>query len=453
MLIDVVVLAAGQGSRMRSNLPKVLHQIGGRPMLAHVINAAEVLQPHKQHIVVGHGAEKVREYFRNSDHNWVQQSEQLGTGHAVAQALPHLNTESIVLILYGDVPLVSTASLQQLLEQVNGEQMGLLTVNLDDPTGYGRIIREKNGTVSAIVEHKDASESQRQISEANTGIMAVMASKLQQWLPQLSSDNAQGEYYLTDIVAMAHAEGIRVIPQLAEAEWQVQGVNDRIQLANLERKFQGLSAEALMREGATIIDPARIDIRGQVKVGKDVTIDVNTVFIGDVKLADGVNIGPNCIIEDSSIAANTTVKASSVIEKASIGSNCDIGPFARLRPGTDLKDQVKIGNFVETKKSIVKEGSKVNHLSYIGDCQIGQNSNIGAGTITCNYDGANKHVTQIGDHVFVGSNTSLVAPIDIANNATIGAGSTVTVNVGDQQLAVARGRQKNIDNWVRPKKK
>lgn len=450
--LHVVILAAGQGSRMKSALPKVLHPIAGRPMLHHVIATAEQLGAEKIHTVIGHGADKVREATRADSVNWVTQSEQLGTGHAVAQALPDLPDEARVLVLYGDVPLTRHQTLEGLVGTLDDSTLGLLTVTLDNPQGYGRIVRNADGAVQAIVEQKDATPEQQQIREVNTGILAVSAKHLKTWLPALSNRNAQGEYYLTDIIAMAVAQGLTVSVSQPENPFEVQGVNNRLQLAELERWYQRRQADRLMTEGATLADPARVDVRGEITIGNDLWIDVNVVFEGKVALGSNVSIGPNCVIKDATIADGAEIKANSVIEGASVGANAQIGPFARLRPGTELAANTKVGNFVETKKAVVGEGSKINHLSYVGDASLGRNVNVGAGTITCNYDGVNKYQTVLGDGVFVGSNTALVAPVTIAAEATIGAGSTITRDVADSELAVARARQRNITGWEKPKK-
>ena len=453
MSVDVVILAAGKGTRMRSSLPKVMHPIAGKPMLAHVIDSARAIDCQAIHVVIGHGAEQVTEAFAGADLHWVLQREQKGTGHAVQQALPQLKGDSRVLILYGDVPLIAPQTLGQLLALCDDQRMGLLTTELDDPTGYGRIVRDHAGRVVAIVEQKDASPEQLAIREVNTGMMAVSARHLNKWLPALSSDNAQGEYYLTDVIALAVADGVAIDVAQPQSPWEVQGVNDRSQLNQLERHYQRTRARELMARGATLADAERIDIRGELRVGQDVFIDVNCVFEGDCELADHVRIGPNCVITHSTIGPGTVVKANSVLEKAVVAEECDVGPFARLRPGTVLAAGAKVGNFVETKKARLGKGSKVNHLSYIGDSDIGDEVNVGAGTITCNYDGVNKSKTVIGDGAFIGSNTSLVAPVTVGKNATVGAGSTITGDVGDEQLAVARGKQRNISGWKRPQKK
>jgi len=451
--LEVVILAAGQGTRMRSSLPKVLHRLAGKPLVQHVIDSASQLNAGAIHTVIGHGAEQVQSQLQQLPTRWVLQEQQLGTGHAVAQAMPAVDDNSVVLVLYGDVPLVKIETLQKLLAAVNAERMALLTVELSDPSGYGRIVRDADGRVVAIVEHKDASETQRAIREINTGILAAPARLLKQWLPQLSADNAQGEYYLTDIIGLAVGQNIEVAALQPQSTWEVQGVNNRLQLSELERLHQRDIAETLMTNGATLADPARLDVRGVLKTGRDVFIDVNCVFEGEVSLGDNVKIGPNCLIRNAIIADNAEIESHTVIDEASIGAHAHVGPYARLRPGTELAAKARVGNFVETKKAQIGEGSKVNHLTYIGDCTIGRGANVGAGTITCNYDGANKSRTEIGDGAFIGSNSSLVAPVVIGKNATVGAGSTITGNVDDEQLAVARGKQRNIDGWKRPQKK
>lgn len=451
MSLAVVTLAAGKGSRMKSDLPKVLHPLAGQPMLAHVLNSAGQLNDAKQHVVIGHGAEKVRERFADANVSFAIQSEQKGTGHAVAQAMPDVDPNAMVLVLYGDVPLIKTDTLQALLQEAQ-HGLGLLTVLLDDPTGYGRIVRDGNGHVSAIVEQKDASQEQLAINEVNTGILAVSASHLNDWLPKLSANNAQGEYYLTDIIAMAVSCGVEVRTLHPHNEHEVQGVNDRMQLAQLERVYQYEQACELMRQGVTLADPHRLDVRGHVSVGADVFIDVGCVLEGNVTLGDGVRLAPYCVVKNSTLGAGTQVESHSVLDQANVDAKCAIGPFARLRPGAQLAEQAKVGNFCEVKKASIGKGAKVNHLSYIGDANIGDNVNIGAGTITCNYDGVNKYQTTIADGVFVGSNTSLVAPVSIGKDATIGAGSVITKDINDQDLAIARGKQRNIEGWERPKK-
>ena len=451
MSLDIVILAAGQGTRMRSALPKVLHPVAGKPMLGHVIDTARQLAPQSIQVVIGHGAEKVRERLAADDLSFEVQEQQLGTGHAVAQAQPHLSAER-VLILYGDVPLIEPATLQRLLEQVNARQLGLLTVELADPTGYGRILRDGHGEVQAIVEHKDASEAQRAIREGNTGILAVPGHCLGDWLGRLSNSNAQGEYYLTDVIAMAVADGLRIATVQAADEMEVLGANDRIQLAQLERHYQGRAARRLMAQGVTLIDPARFDLRGEASVGRDVLIDVNVILEGKVIIEDNVQIGPNCVIKDSVLRAGAIIKANSHLEGAQVGEGADCGPFARLRPGAVLGKKAHVGNFVELKNAVLGEGAKAGHLSYLGDAEIGARTNIGAGTITCNYDGANKHRTVMGEDVFIGSNSSLVAPLNLGAGSTTGAGSTITQDVPADSLAVGRGKQRNIEGWKRPVK-
>ena len=451
MSLDIVILAAGQGTRMRSALPKVLHPVAGKSMLGHVIDTARQLQPHSIHVVIGHGAEAVRERLAAPDLNFVLQAEQLGTGHAVAQALPALSAER-VLILYGDVPLIAAETLQRLLALVSDQQLGLLTVQLADPTGYGRLVRGVEGQVQAIVEHKDANAAQRAISEGNTGILAVPGKRLADWLGRLSNSNAQGEYYLTDVIAMAVADGLVVATEQASDEMEVLGANDRIQLSQLERHYQYRAGRRLMAQGVTLIDPARFDLRGEVTVGRDVLIDINVILEGQVVIEDGVHIGPNCVIKDSVLRRGAIVKANSHLDGAEVGEGADCGPFARLRPGTVLGAKAHVGNFVELKNAKLGAGAKAGHLSYLGDAEIGARTNIGAGTITCNYDGANKFKTVLGEDVFIGSNSSLVAPVSLGDGATTGAGSTVTTDVPANTLAVGRAKQRNIEGWKRPVK-
>lgn len=452
MSLDIVILAAGQGTRMRSALPKVLHPVAGKSMLGHVIDIARELKPQGIHVVIGHGADTVRERLAADDLNFVMQTEQLGTGHAVAQALPALTSDR-VLILYGDVPLIEKSTLERLLLQVNDQQLGLLTVNLDDPTGYGRIVRNAAGQVEAIVEHKDASEVQRLISEGNTGILAVPASKLSDWLGRLSNSNAQGEYYLTDVIAMAVSDGLVVATEQPLDAMEVQGANDRRQLAELERHYQQRAARALMTQGVTLRDPARFDQRGEVSVGRDVMIDINVILEGNVLIEDNVEIGANCIIKNSVLRKGAIIKANSHLDGAEVGEGADCGPFARLRPGTVLGKKAHVGNFVELKNAVLGEGAKAGHLSYLGDAEIGARTNIGAGTITCNYDGVNKHRTVMGADVFIGSNSSLVAPVTLGDLVTTGAGSVITCDVPVDNLAVGRAKQRNIEGWKRPTKK
>lgn len=451
MTLDVVILAAGQGTRMRSAKPKVLHSLAGKPMVRHVIDTAAGLDADRVHVVIGHGSEQVRENLADSGVNFAIQAEQKGTGHAVAQALEALG-DGRILVLYGDVPLIQKETLTALLDEVDERRMGLLTVTLPDPGGYGRIKRDTEGRAIAIVEHKDATEAERSIHECNTGIMAMTAEQLRRWLPKLSADNAQGEYYLTDIVAMAAAEGTVIATAQPATAVEVEGVNNRLQLARLERAYQLNQAERLMSEGVALIDPARFDLRGELCCGRDVEIDVGCVFEGQVELADNVRIGPYCVIRNTRIGPGSHIEAHSVLEGAQLDSDCRVGPFARLRPGTRLANRARVGNFVETKNSAVGEDSKINHLSYIGDSHLGREVNVGAGTITCNYDGANKHHTELGDRVFIGSNTALVAPVKVGVGATIGAGSTISKDVDPGALAVARGRQISKADWSRPQK-
>ncbi|GAA6132329.1 bifunctional UDP-N-acetylglucosamine diphosphorylase/glucosamine-1-phosphate N-acetyltransferase GlmU [Halopseudomonas sabulinigri] len=452
MNLHVVILAAGQGTRMRSSLPKVLHPVAGKAMLGHVIDCARALSPQCIHVVVGHGAERVQKALAAPDLNWVLQREQLGTGHAVAQALPHTAGADQILVLYGDVPLLQATTLQQLSQQAGAQALGLLTVNMQDPTGYGRILRDAAGRVLAIVEQKDASAEQLLISEGNTGIMALPGKRAGDWLGSLSNQNAQGEYYLTDVVALAVAEAIPVEVAHPASEQEVMGANNRQQLAVLEREYQTRQALRLMAAGVTLADPARVDVRGDLSVGQDISVDINVIFEGRVVIGDNVIIEANCVIRDSVIASGSHIKAFSHLEQAEVGQSCDVGPYARLRPGTQLADGAKIGNFVETKKAIIGAGSKVNHLSYIGDAEVGCEVNIGAGTITCNYDGVNKHQTRIEDGAFIGTNTALVAPVTVGAQATTAAGSTITTDVPADSLAVSRARQRNINGWKRPQK-
>jgi bifunctional UDP-N-acetylglucosamine pyrophosphorylase/glucosamine-1-phosphate N-acetyltransferase len=451
MSLEIVILAAGQGTRMRSALPKVLHPVAGDSMLGHVIHSARQLDPQRIHVVIGHGAEVVRERLAADDLNIVMQDKQLGTGHAVAQALPFLTAEN-VLFLYGDVPLIEVETLQRLLKKVTPEQLGLLTVTLADPTGYGRIVRDAAGKVTAIVEHKDASDAEKAICEGNTGILVVPGVRLADWLGRLSNNNVQGEYYLTDVIEMAVNDGLVVATEQPHDAMEVQGANDRKQLAELERHYQLREARRLMALGVTLRDPARFDVRGEVSVGRDVLIDINVILEGRVIIEDDVVIGPNCVIKNSTLRKGVVIKANSHIEGAVMGEGSDAGPFARLRPGTVLEARAHVGNFVELKNAHLGEGAKAGHLTYLGDAEVGARTNIGAGTITCNYDGANKWKTVLGEDVFIGSNNSLVAPVDISSGATTAAGSTITQNVDNAQLAVGRARQKNIDGWKRPVK-
>jgi len=451
--LEVIVLAAGQGKRMYSDTPKVLHALAGRPLLAHVLDAARAVKPAAIHVVYGHGGEQVRAAFaRDTDVNWVHQAEQKGTGHAVVQALPRVADEAIVLVLYGDVPLIRPQTLQELLSAA-GNGLALLTAELDNPAGYGRILRDQGGQVTRIVESRDASPAEDAVREVNTGFLAAPAGKLRKWLAGLRNHNVQGEYYLTDIIAMAVADGVPITTRTPQDVSEVVGVNSKLELAYLERQHQKQQAERLMSQGVTLRDPARLDVRGELSCGRDVVIDVNVIFEGKVVLGDRVQVGPNNVIRDCTIGADTQILPNCVIEEADIGNRCRIGPFSRLRPGNRIAEAVHIGNFVEVKKSEVGEGSKMNHLSYIGDTTIGSHVNIGAGTITCNYDGANKYRTVIGDNVFVGSNTALVAPLTIGAGATIGAGSVITHDAPAGELTLARAEQKSRAGWKRPVKK
>ena len=451
MSTTVIILAAGKGTRMRSSLPKVLQPLAGRPLLGHVIDTAKKLNADNIITIYGHGGEQVQAAFTAQKIKWVEQSEQLGTGHAVQMTLPVLPQDGVSLILSGDVPCINPLTLQKLLDATAETGIGLVTLTLPDANGYGRIVR-KNGQIQAIVEHKDATNEQRQIQEINTGIYAVSNAKLHQWLPNLSNENVQGEYYLTDIVAMALADGMQVASVEPEQAFEVEGVNDRVQLAALERQFQACQAKQLMQQGVHLIDPSRFDLRGNLTVGQDVQIDINVIIEGDCELGDHVEIGAGCIIKNTKIAAGTKVQPYSIFDNAIVGEDTQIGPFARLRPGARLAAGVHIGNFVEVKNTTIGVGSKANHFTYLGDAEIGAGSNIGAGTITCNYDGANKFKTIIGDQAFIGSNSSLVAPVKIGNGATVGAGSTITRDVEDNSLAVERSKQFAKENYPRPQK-
>jgi len=452
MSLHVIILAAGQGSRMKSALPKVIHTLAGKPMLQHVLDTAKTLGADGIHVVVGHGADQVKDLVTD-DVNWCYQAEQLGTGHAVAQAIDEIPKNAKVLILYGDVPLTAASTLQALIDGVTEEQLSLLTVYLENPTGYGRIIRDESEDIIAIVEEKDTNKYERLVNEVNTGILALNSDLLHRYLPTLGNSNSQSEYYLTDLIEIAVTNGCRVEAHQPQNEQEVQGVNNRLQLCELECWYQSKVSEELMLAGVTLFDPNRIDVRGSLVCGQDVVIDLNCIFEGNVQLGEGVSIGPNCLIKNSSIAAHSTIFANSIIEDSTLDENTIVGPFARFRPGTKLLAGAKVGNFVETKNTTVGLGSKVNHLSYVGDAILGENVNIGAGTITCNYDGVNKYKTEIGDGVFVGSNTSLVAPVKIGENATIGAGSTINREIEADQLAIARSKQRNIDGWIKPVKK
>lgn len=456
MKLDVVILAAGQGKRMNSALPKVLHLLAGKPLLGHVLDTARTLAAERICVVYGHGGDQVQTALQAPDLRWAIQSPQLGTGHAVLQAMPQLAADSsvnssITLVLYGDVPLIQAATLQRLLDAAEQGGLTLLTAHLDNPTGYGRIVREA-GKVTCIVEEKDATETQRQIREINTGILVAPTAALARWLPALGNRNAQGEYYLTDIVAMAVQEGLPIVTAHPEHLWEVDGVNSKAQLATLERVYQRTVADALLNAGVSLVDPARIDVRGQLTCGRDVFIDVNTVFEGQVTLADNVHIGANCVLKNCRILEGAIIAPFCHIEDATVGPGCRIGPYARLRPGTELGRDVHIGNFVEVKNSAIADHSKANHLAYIGDATIGQRVNVGAGTITCNYDGANKFRTVIEDDVFIGSDTQLVAPVTVGRGATLGAGTTLTKDAPPDQLTISRAKQLSIAGWKRPVK-
>ena len=451
MSLGIVILAAGQGTRMKSSLPKVLHLLGDRPLLQHVVDTARRLQPEDIVVVYGHGGDQVRERIVGDDLSWAEQAEQLGTGHAVAQALPHLGDVEQVLVLYGDVPLITETTLRRLID-CTGDGFGLLTVTLDDPSGYGRVQRDGGGEVKCIVEQKDANDQQLCICEVNTGIMLLPRDRLQVWLGRLGNDNAQGEYYLTDVLAMAVNEGIPVAVAQPDHTVEAEGVNNKLQLAELERALQRRQAEALMHAGLILRDPARFDLRGTLRHGRDCVIDVNVIIEGAVVLGDNVHVGANTVLRDSRIHDGVQILEHCVIEQAEVGQGSRLGPFSRLRPGARLAGNNHVGNFVEIKQSDIGEGSKVNHLTYVGDTGIGSGVNIGAGTITCNYDGAYKHRTIIGDNAFIGSNTALVAPVAIGEGATIGAGSVITKDAPDGQLTLTRARQVSIEGWQRPSK-
>ncbi|MDN3653089.1 bifunctional UDP-N-acetylglucosamine diphosphorylase/glucosamine-1-phosphate N-acetyltransferase GlmU [Thalassotalea ponticola] len=452
MSLSVVILAAGKGTRMRSALPKVLHKVAHQPMVQHVIDSARAVNADNIYLVYGFGGDILKAQISGDDLTFVEQTEQLGTGHAVDMASGHIKDDEDVLVLYGDVPLTKESTLEKLIAAKPESGMGLLTVKLQNPTGYGRIVRS-NGEVVGIVEQKDASAEQLLIDECNTGILLANGGDLKRWLGNLSNDNAQGEYYLTDIIAMAHAEGKAIATAHPDTEIEVEGANNRVQLANLERAYQQRQAEQLMIAGASLRDPSRIDVRGTLTVGSEVEIDVNCIFEGKVTLEDNVTIGANSIIINSHIKAGAVIKANTIVEDAVIGEGCSAGPFARIRPGSEMKPDSHVGNFVEMKKTVLGEGSKAGHLTYLGDTEVGKGVNIGAGTITCNYDGVNKSKTIIKDGAFIGSNASLVAPVTIGEMATTGAGSTIVKDVEDDTLAVARAKQRNISGWARPTKK
>lgn len=452
MKFSAVILAAGKGTRMYSQKPKVLHTLAGKPMVKHVIDTCQGLGVNHIHLVYGHGGELMKSTLANELVNWVLQEQQLGTGHAVDQASAEFADDEKIVVLYGDVPLISEETINDLLNAHSEGGIALLTVVMDNPTGYGRIVRD-NGQVTAIVEQKDATEAQLQIKEVNTGVLVAAGKDLKKWLAGLDNNNAQGEYYLTDVIAAAYADGGVIQAVHPQQAMEVEGVNDRIQLANLERRFQLEQANKLLAQGVMLRDPARFDLRGQLQCGQDVEIDVNVIIEGSVTIGNNVTIGAGSVLIDCEIDDNTLVRPYSVIEGATIGEECTIGPFTRLRPGAELKNDAHVGNFVEVKNARIGEGSKANHLTYIGDAEIGQRTNIGAGTITCNYDGANKHKTIIGDDVFVGSDTQLVAPVAVANGVTIGAGATITKDIDEGELVITRAKERRITGWQRPVKK
>jgi len=451
--LAVIILAAGQGKRMRSQLPKVLHAVGGRPMLSHVVETARALAAGSITIVYGHGGERVKDALAPADLHWCLQAQQNGTGRAVKQALPGLDKSATALVLYGDVPMIRPQTLRLLLAGLDGNGMSLLSVSLPEPAGYGRIIRDASGRVQRIVEERDADSAQRKILEVNTGILAAKVADLERWLEAIRCDNAQQEYYLTDCVGLAVDEGRAVHAEVCGDPDEVRGINDKVQLAQVERAYQHRQAGELMRQGVTLLDPARLDVRGHVNTGRDVSLDVNIVLEGEIELGEGVVIGANCVIRNATIGAHTQVLPNSMIEHSRIGAHCRVGPFARIRPHTSVGEAAHIGNFVEVKASRIAGGAKVNHLSYIGDTNIGSRTNVGAGTITCNYDGANKHCTHVGADVFIGSDTQLIAPVSVGDGATIGAGSTITKDVPAGELSLSRARQTTIKGWQRPQKK
>jgi bifunctional UDP-N-acetylglucosamine pyrophosphorylase/glucosamine-1-phosphate N-acetyltransferase len=450
--MHITILAAGQGKRMNSRLPKVLQPIAGQAMLEHVLTTSRALGPQTLCVVIGHGGEQVQDALAAPDLVWAEQTQQLGTGHAVQQAMPWLGDEGAVLVLYGDVPLIRTQTLRSLVEGAGSSRLALLTVTLSDPKGYGRIVRDLNGQVSAIVEEKDATDTQRGIREVNTGILCVPGGLLRGWLARLRNDNSQGEYYLTDVIAMAVADGVEVLTQQPEHEWEVLGVNNKTQLAELERIYQRNAADALLEQGVTLRDPSRIDIRGRLVCGRDVEIDVGCIFEGDVELADGVRVGAHSVLKNVKVGERTRIAPFCHLDGAQIGADGVLGPYARVRPGTVLAEDVHIGNFVEVKNCQIAPHTKANHLSYLGDATIGSGVNVGAGVITCNYDGVNKHRTIIGDDVFIGSDSQLVAPVKVGKGATIGAGTTLTRDAPEAALTLARAPQLSLDGWQRPQK-
>ncbi|MEC8868105.1 MAG: bifunctional UDP-N-acetylglucosamine diphosphorylase/glucosamine-1-phosphate N-acetyltransferase GlmU [Pseudomonadota bacterium] len=452
MRLEVIVLAAGEGTRMQSSIPKVLHVVGGRPLLEHVLNVASDLSPDTLNVVIGHGGAEVKARIEAPDVAWVDQAERKGTGHAVIQAMDNVDPSATVLVLYGDVPLIEKTTLEQCIAAAS-DGIGIVTVEMSDPKGLGRILRGADGRISAIIEEQDATEQQRTIKEVNTGILAASSATLALLLASIETHNSQGEYYLTDVISLAASSGTQVTGVNAICPEEVQGINDHIQLAAVERHFQRREAERLMVSGVTLADPARLDLRGTLTAGRDCFIDINVVIEGTVAIGDNVSIGPGCVVTDSELADGVVVEAHSVVEGAIVGSRCRLGPFARVRPGTELAEGARIGNFVETKKAIIGAGTKANHLAYLGDSTIGAECNIGAGTVTCNYDGVDKNETHIGDGVFVGTNSTLVAPLTIDEGAYVAAGSTITSKVDSEDLAVGRARQRNIQGWVPPTKR
>ncbi len=452
-MLEIVILAAGQGMRMHSLRPKVLHPVGGKSMLLHVLKTAANLSADRVHVVYGQGGDMVKAAVEDDSIHWCHQSERLGTGHAVLQAMPAIDIESTVLVLYADVPLIRMETLQNLILELGQSTLSLLSVKLENPSGYGRIVRDVHGLVQCIKEENDADVETRKINEVNTGILAARAKDLNRWLENLDNNNTQGEYYLTDCIARCAREGGRIHVAVSANPAEVMGVNDKLQLAKVERTYQLGRANAMMRQGVTLADPSRVDIRGDISVGQDVSLDINVILEGQVRLADNVTVGAHCILKNVDIGKDTEVRPFSAIENAVIGERCIIGPYARIRPETHLGNDVHIGNFVEVKKSTIDDNSKINHLSYIGDTQIGKRVNVGAGTITCNYDGASKHSTQIGDDVFIGSDTQLIAPIHIQEGSTLGAGSTITRDTPAHELTLSRSKQVTVPGWQRPGKK
>lgn len=450
--LSVVILAAGKGTRMYSDLPKVLHKVAGKPMVKHVIDTAKQLNAEQIHLIYGHGADLLKQRLADEPVNWVFQAEQLGTGHAMQQAAPFFADDENILMLYGDAPLITTETLQKLIAAKPENGIALLTVNLENPTGYGRIIRQ-DGNVTAIVEQKDANAEQLKITEVNTGVMVSDGASFKKWLARLDNNNAQGEYYMTDVIGLANQDGFKVVAVQATDMMEVEGANNRLQMAALERYFQRKQAQKLLLAGVSLTDPERFDLRGELEHGKDVEIDINVIIEGNVRLGNRVKIGAGCVLKNVEIADDVEIKPYSVLENAVVGEKAAIGPFSRLRPGAELAAETHVGNFVEIKQAKVGKGSKVNHLTYIGDAEIGRDCNIGAGVITCNYDGANKFKTVIGDNVFVGSDSQLIAPVTIADNVTVAAGATVTDNVEAGELVISRVRQRHIPNWKRPTKK